>query len=107
MAERVQQEWLESLRQQAIEPVLSFALLARSIEEEPATAAPLPISPLPQGQTQETPRQPSRQGTMFFNLLSWPGERYREDFYANEISQNIRGLLNRTAMVHVLTLDPM
>jgi len=107
MAERVQHEWLESLRQQAIEPVLSFALLARSIEEEPATAAPLPVSPLPQGQTQEAHRQPSRQGTMFFNLLSWPGERYREDFYANEISQNVRGLLNRTAMVHVLTLDPM
>lgn len=98
MVERVQQGWLESLRNQAIEPILSFALLARSIEEEPASQHTPPAG---------IPRQPIRQGTMFFNLLSWPGEKYREDFYANENYQSMRGLLNRTGMVHILTLDPI
>jgi quinol monooxygenase YgiN len=95
MVEHVQQEWLESLRQQAVEPVLSFALLARSLTEDP-----LSTSSSPQ-------HYPLKQGTMFFNLLSWPGERYREDFYTNEHAQSVQGLLNRTAMVHSLTLDPM
>ena len=45
--------------------------------------------------------------SMFFNLLSWPGERYREDFYANEHAQNVQSLLNRTAIVHSMTLDPI
>ena len=94
MVEHVQQEWLESLRQQAVEPVLSFALLARSLTEDPSS-------------TGSSQHYPLKQGTMFFNLLSWPGERYREDFYANEHAQNVQGLLNRTAMVHSLTLDPM
>ena len=100
MADRVQQVWLESLRRQAVEPVLSFALLARSITEEAEgnTAA---------AQAEGAPRPSIQQGTTFFNLLSWPGERYREDFYANESYRDIQGLLSRTGMVHILTLDPL
>ncbi len=103
MAERVQQSWLESLRQQAVEPILSFALLARNLDEE-AVRAEVPA------QAEEiaaAPRSSMQQGAIFFNLLSWPDEHYREDFYANQHYQNTRGLLNRTGMVHVLTLDPL
>lgn len=107
MAERVQQEWLESLRQQAVEPILSFALLARSIEEAPETPSFSPLSPAGAFQAEGTSRHSVKLGTMFFNLLSWPGEQYREDFYANEIYQNMQGLLTRTGMLHVLTLDPL
>jgi hypothetical protein len=102
MAERVQQSWLESLHRQAVEPILAFALLARTIDEEAASLAPQSIATAP-----NSSRLSIRQGALFFNLLSWPDERYREDFYANEQYQNMRSLLNRTGMMHVLTLDPL
>lgn len=103
MAERVQQSWLESLRQQAVEPILAFALLARNIDEEVLKAE---LSP-EQAEGVSSSRSSIQQGAIFFNLLSWPDERYQEDFYANEHYQNTRGLLNRTGMVHTLTLDPL
>lgn len=100
MTERVQQSWLESLQRQAVEPILSFALLARSIADEPGAATS-------STRGEETGRQPVQQGTLFFSLLSWPGERYREDFYTDETYQQMQGLLNRTGIVHVLKLDPL
>ncbi|HEX7737390.1 MAG TPA: hypothetical protein VF458_21260 [Ktedonobacteraceae bacterium] len=104
MAERVQQSWLESLRSQAVEPILAFALLARNLDEEPALPVAEDVSTSqPAGQ----PRSSIQQGAIFFNLLSWPDEGYREDFYANEHYQSLRGLLSRTGMVHILTLDPL
>jgi quinol monooxygenase YgiN len=90
-SERVQQAWLESLQQQAVEPILSFALLARSIEE---TAG---------GENQ----RPGRQNPLFLNLLSWPGETYREDFYTNESYRNLQALLNSAGMLRILKLDPI
>lgn len=101
MTEHVQQAWLESLSEQAREPLLSFALLARSLEDEPAPDTSS------QSQTEHASRLSIKQGTIFFNLLSWSGERYREDFYASERTEYIQGLLNRTGMVHTLTLDPL
>jgi hypothetical protein len=88
--ERVQKSWLESLQQQAIEPILSFALLARGREEEqPAT------------------RRPGATGLMFLNLLSWPGETYREDFYADESYQSLHHQLSDAGMLRILKLDPV
>ena len=103
MAARVQQSWLESLRQQATEPILAFALLARTRDEETGT------KDAPQTASAENtpPRATIQQGAIFFNLLSWPDERYREDFYANEHYQNMRSLLSRTGMLHTLTLEPL
>lgn len=106
MAERVEQEWLESLSRQAREPVLSFALFARSVEEEPASTQPANLAS-PQSQAESRPRSAVNQGILFFTLLSWSSEQYREDFYADQEYQNIQGLLNRTGIVHVLTLDPL
>lgn len=90
MAEHVQQSWLESLGQQSVEPILSFALLARNLDE---VASPS--------------RSSIQQGAIFFHLLSWPDERSREDFYANKQYQDICGLLGRTGMVHALALEPI
>lgn len=103
MVENVQQQWLESLHQQAVEPVLSFAMLARSLAEDSLSSGNIQVS---QAESSGA-RYPLKQGTMFFSLLSWPGERYREDFYSNEYAQSVQSLLNRTAIVHSLTLDPM
>lgn len=102
MAERVQQSWLESLGRQAVEPILAFALLARNLAEEPQ-----PASVEGAFASSNASHSSIQQGAIFFNLLSWPDERYREDFYANEHYQNMSGLLSRTGMVHVLTLDPL
>jgi quinol monooxygenase YgiN len=106
MTERVQQSWLESLQRQAIEPILSFALLARSVEIEPAGSSSLGTL-TPSFQEEGIPRQPIQEGNLFFSLLSWPGERYREDFYADESYQNMQAMLNRTGIVHILKLDPL
>ncbi len=100
MTERVQQSWLESLQRQAVEPILSFALLARSVADEPVASAP-------STRGGEAAHQPVQQGTLFFSLLSWPGEQYREDFYADENYQQMQGLLNRTGIIHILKLDPL
>lgn len=103
MAERVQQSWLESLHRQAIEPILAFALLARTIDEEQTPVASVEgIAPV-----LNSSRPAMQQGAIFFNLLSWPDERYREDFYANEHYKNMSGLLSRTGMMHILALDPI
>ncbi len=101
---RVQHIWLESLRQQAIEPILAFALLARTLEEEPADAAHTPSQTL---QAPELQRRPAGQRPMFLNLLSWPSETYREDFYTNEHYRNMQGLLNSAGFVRILKLDPL
>jgi len=103
MTERVQQSWLESLRRLAFEPILAFALLARTLD---AALAP-PAGEKGASAFPAQPRSSIQQSTIFFNLLSWPDERYREDFYASEHYQNLRGLLSRTGMVHMLTLDPL
>ena len=92
-AGRVQQGWLASLQEQAVEPQLSFALLARNIESEEAPTS--------------VPRRPGGQGVMFLNLLSWPGETYREDFYADENYQNIVGQLNNAGILRILKLEPV
>lgn len=103
MAERVQQSWLESLSQQAVEPILAFALLARNLDEEPQSVSAEGMSV----SVSNPPRSSIQQGAIFFNLLSWPDERYREDFYADKPYQDMRGLLNRTGMVHALALEPI
>lgn len=92
---RVQHRWLESLRQQAAEPILAFALLARSLEEPPGHTTPA-------HQTPEIQQRP-----MFLNLLSWPSETYQEDFYAHEQYRHLQELLNRAGFVRILKLDPL
>jgi len=104
-AERVQQGWLESLQSQASEPILSFALLARSIEDE--TTSELPAARAQAHPIDGSGRRPAGQGPMFFNLLSWPGETYREDFYANESYRFMQGLLNSAGVVRIVKLELM
>jgi hypothetical protein len=96
MTELVQQSWLESLRQQATEPILAFGLLARTLEEDPGAPT-----------TQAPQQRPAGQRPMFLNLLSWPGETHQEDFYTSEHYRNMQVLLNNAGFVRVLKLDPI
>jgi quinol monooxygenase YgiN len=106
-AEQVQMEWLTSLQLQAIEPVLSFALLARSVENGDQAGLSSSDPAASRTSTRAHSRTSIQQGTLFFHLLSWPSEQYREDFYTNASYQQMQELLNRTGMVHVLALDPL
>jgi hypothetical protein len=106
-AERVQQEWLASLQFQAIEPILSFALLARGIGEEPVSSPRPASTPPPYPQPERASRRPATQGSIFLNLLSWPSETYRKDFYADEGALSVQKLITATGVLRVLKLEPM
>src|SRR5713101_3863676 len=75
-AERTQRGWIESLRRQAVQPTLSFAFLARGVNED-ATAS------LPSLSLHSTAVADSPYGSIFLNILSWASEADREEFYAD------------------------
>jgi len=90
-AERTQRGWIESLRRQAVQPMLSFAFLARGIKED----APVPES------SQAT------SASISLNLLSWASEADREDFYVDPNYQAISLFLGGVGVIQILTLDPL
>jgi hypothetical protein len=94
-ADHLQQELLAHLQQQAREPLLSFALLARSLPETPKSGPLL------------TPEHsPGDTGPVFLNLLSWPGETTREDFVTSDQYLSMQGLLHTQGLVRSLRLYP-
>jgi len=90
-AERTQRGWIESLRRQAVQPMLSFAFLARGIKEDAAVP----------GSSQTT------SASIFLNLLSWASEADREDFYVDPNYQAISLFLGGVGVIQILTLDPL
>jgi len=97
-----QQGWIEGLRRQAAQPTLAFAFLARGANEDVL---------LPQiGSTlndKVIESMLSQQGTLFLNLLSWPGEREREAFYADQAYQAVGHFLNNIGSLQMLSLEPL
>lgn len=100
-ADRTQRGWIESLHRLAATPTLSFAFLARGMNE--TTFPPLEKAP---GTThaRDTPYQ---QGSIFLNLLSWASEADREEFYADQNYLAISRFLNSVGIIQILTLDPL
>jgi hypothetical protein len=96
-AENARRGWIESLRRQVIQPAVTVAsaLLARGVEEENATA------------TNEKKGEDLSHGSMFLNLVSWPDEPNREEFYADQDYQAIHRFLSGVGVVQILTLDPL
>jgi heme-degrading monooxygenase HmoA len=93
-ANRIAQQWLDGLHQQAIAPTLAFAFLARGNSED--------------AMRYHTPGangvQPALSHT-FLNLLSWPGEAQRKEFYADQRYKALQSSLNNVGMVRVLALE--
>lgn len=81
-AERVASGWLDGLRHQALSPTLAFAFLARGDSE-------------------------GNHSSTFLNLLSWPGEMQRREFYADQRYMALRGFLNSASVVRILTMEPV
>lgn len=101
--ERVGRNWIEGLRRQASQPTLAFAFLARSRNEDSAL---IPDPPLLHNQ-HATGGSATLLSSNFLNLLSWPGETQRKDFYTDQNYKAISGFLSSVGVVRVLALDPL
>lgn len=103
-AARLQQGWMDGLRKLAIQPTLAFAFLARSVEEEnvPGLRIARPLPGVNQAETTMIQRP-----LIFLNLLSWPGEVQREDFYADPDYKALRSFLSSVGTIRILELDPL
>lgn len=102
-AERIERGWVESLRRQAMEPILAFAFLARGDSEDV-----LPPHSAPDGKGEnDLPSSPQAYGTVFLNILSWPTETQRYDFYADQNYKAINTVLSSMGAVRILALDPL
>jgi hypothetical protein len=100
-AERAQRGWIESLRRQAISPILSFAFLARGVNED---------TPAPPAEAEAALPGTSGQyahGSIFLNLLSWASEADREEFYVDPNYQAINLLLGNVGALQILALEPL
>jgi len=98
----VERGWIEGLRRQAAQPTLAFAFLARDKNEERELARD--ASPL--NNQQATDGTSALHSVNFLNLLSWPGEMQRKDFYTDQNYKAISGFLSSIGVMRVLPLDP-
>ncbi len=101
--ERVERSWIEGLRRQATQPALAFAFLARGRNEDGTAIHDHSISnnyPFAEASINNF-------NSNFLNLLSWPDETQRKDFYADQNYKAISGFLSSLGVVRVLALDPM
>ena len=102
-AERVERSWIEGLRRQVTQPALAFAFLARGRNEDStfiddqSTLNNVKFSKV----------SANNYSSNFLNLLSWPGETQRKDFYSDQNYKAINGFLSSVGVVRVLALDPM
>jgi len=101
--ERVERGWIEGLRRQASQPTLAFAFLARGRNEDSAL---IHDPPLLHNQN-ATEDLVTLYSSNFLNLLSWPGETQRKDFYSDQNYKAISGFLSSVGVVRVLDLDPL
>jgi quinol monooxygenase YgiN len=98
--ELAQRGWIEGLRRQVVQPVLTFAFLARGANEDI-------LLPYIASNNNAVDSILSQQGTLFLNLLSWPGERERDAFYTDRAYHALGHLLNNIGALQVLSLDPL
>jgi hypothetical protein len=102
-AERVERSWIDGLRKQVTQPALAFAFLARGRNEDSALIHN--YSTLDNNKITED--SANNNGSNFLNLLSWPGETQRRDFYADQNYQAISGFLRSVGVMRVVVLDPL
>jgi hypothetical protein len=100
--DRVERSWIEGLRWQAEQPTLAFAFLARGRSEEGALTQHASKT-----NNAATEGWPDKYNPNFLNLLSWPGEIQRKDFYADQNYKALSGFLSSVGVVRVLALDPV
>ncbi len=102
-ADRVERSWIEGLRRQAAQPTLAFAFLARGINEDSS----LTHDASTLNNKHATEGSATIYSANFLNLLSWPGETQRKDFYTDQNYKAISGFLSSVGVVRALALDPL
>jgi hypothetical protein len=102
-ADRVEQRWIDGLRRQAAQPTLAFAFLARGIYEDSS----LTHDASALNNQHATEGSATLYSANFLNLLSWPGETQRKDFYTDQNYKAISGFLSSVGVVRLLALDPL
>jgi len=102
-AERVERSWTEGLRRQVTQPALAFAFLARGRNEDSAFIHDQSTL----NNNKFTEASTNNYSSNFLNVLSWPGETQRKDFYADQNYKAISGFLSSVGVVRVLALDPL
>lgn len=101
--ERVERSWIEGLRRQVTQPGLAFGFLAKGRNED---SLPLHAPPLVYTQAFNEP-QTTIYTSNFLNVLSWPGETQRKDFYADQHYKALSGFLSSVGVMRVLALEPL
>jgi hypothetical protein len=101
--ELVERSWIEGLRRQAAQSTLAFAFLARGRNEDSKLLYEVSTT----NNTTATDGTTDKFSPDFLNLLSWPGETQRKEFYADQNYKAISGYLSSVGAVRVLALDPI
>jgi hypothetical protein len=102
-ADRVERSWIEELRRQTTQLTLAFAFLARGRNEDTLLAHDASIL----NNNKATESLADTYSSNFLNLLSWPGEMQRRNFYADQNYKAISGFLSSVGVARVLELDPV
>ena len=102
-AELVERSWIEGLRRQVTQPVVAFAFLAQGRNEDSAFMHDHSTS----HNNKVAEDSENNYSSNFLNLLSWPGETQRKDFYADPDYKAISGFLRSVGVVRVLALEPL
>jgi hypothetical protein len=102
-AELVERSWIEGLRRQVTQPVVAFAFLAEGRNEDSAFMLDHSTS----NNNKVTEDSADSYSSNFLNLLSWPGETQRKDFYADPDYKAISSFLRSVGVMRVLALEPL
>lgn len=102
-ADHVERIWIEGLRRQAAQPTLAFAFLARGIDEDSSLTHDASLV----NNKHATEGPAAVHSANFLNLLSWPGETQRKDFYTDQNYKAVSGFLSSVGVVRALALDPL
>jgi hypothetical protein len=100
---RVEQHWIEGLRRQAPQSTLAFAFLARGRNQDSSLAHSVPMS----NNHNVTGTSATLSSSNFLNVLGWPGEIQRKDYYTDQNYKAISGFLSSVGVVRILSLDPL
>jgi len=101
--ERVERNWMQGLRRQVKQPALAFAFLAKGSNEDTTFSHNhRAVNNIKFNETSA-----NSYSSNFLNLLSWPNETQRKDFYTDQHYKAISGFLSSVGVVRVLALDPM
>lgn len=95
-----QTHWLNGLRQPDLQTLLTFAFLARGINDTPTS---MKIATVPHaGGYREAFKL---QSSLLLNFLSWSNEVEREEFYAHADYQGIKSIAEREGTMRTITLE--